>query len=33
MGLGIAMLVSYLPFFAWVISEGRRQSAESKRTH
>lgn len=28
-----AMLVSYLPFFAWVIQEARRQNEESKKTH
>lgn len=33
MGLAIAMIVSYLPFFVWAISEARRQSAESKKTH
>jgi hypothetical protein len=32
MALGLAMLISYIPFFMWVFAEIREQ-AEEERTH
>ena len=31
--LAVAMLVSYLPFLAWIFAEARRQNIESQKTH
>lgn len=33
MMLALAMIVSYLPFFAWVLYEAHRQKKENQKTH
>lgn len=33
MALAIAMLVSYIPFFAWSFGEIKRQNIEANKTH